>query len=145
MGLSDDEETLEFSGIRMRVEDKYPLDRSDVSKLLLERTESKIQPGFRELLEKLKEEMRWLTWIGELDDYDCFVDLPKKSIIKSIKSKGRYRLEADEIERRKRLVTEAEKEKDDNPSMKWKKIDSEFAVRIGISPESFRKWRHSNY
>lgn len=62
-----------------------------------------------------------------------------------LSKKGRYRLTKNEIKFRKQQVKDAERVKKDNPLKYWMEIDKEFGEKLGISAESFRKWRHNNY
>ncbi len=65
--------------------------------------------------------------------------------VEKVRQKGRYRLSKDEIKFRRGKVKEANAEKKKNPLKRWGEIDAEFADQLGISPGSFRHWRHNNY
>jgi hypothetical protein len=99
--------------------------------------------------EKLLEDI-FNLFIERAENYfrklNLIADIPTApKVERASKHRGRYRLEKYEIKLRRDMVKEAKQIKKQNPLKRWGEIDSEFADRLDIAPESFRHWRHANY
>jgi hypothetical protein len=100
--------------------------------------EARSQPFFELICEWIE---RWTSVIPNNADAISV----GKTMANDRKKQGRYRLTADEIEYRRKMVKEAEQIKKENPQRLWKEIDLEMAGKLEIAERTFRAWRHNNY
>ncbi len=132
------EKLLILDGVKVIFTPSYDGERCTLEAAVFDK--KKIDPKFKIIWNQFqKESLTNTKELSETINQDTVTALSEK------KKKGRYRLDDDEVSRRRDLVKQANEMKKNDPKMKWKNIDDYFSMKLDISSESFRRWRHNNY
>lgn len=129
---------LILEGVKVMFTPSYDMDRCTLEAVVFDK--KKIDPKFKALWDQFQKES-----LEETEETSGAIDQDTATLPGGKTKKGRYRLDEEEVLRRRDLVKQAYEMKKNNPKTKWKSIDNYFSVKLDISSESFRKWRHNNY